>query len=251
VANHQARLSLADTKLFQGEHAAAVELLQKGLALSDDRRTRQALAQAYIVWADTFPLSEDTAGRKVELLELGLRADPHNPVLFDRLMRLLGTDGPTSDSARKMLQAQLAQGQAPALVHLMLGTDAGQRGESERALFHLGRAHEIDPGMSVVANNLAWFLAHSEPPDLSRALSLMDTVITRWPDRAEFRDTRGHILIKLKRWDDALRDLELALPGLRDSVDLHVALARVYRHKELDDLASEHERIAARLRGDP
>lgn len=248
TGNHQARLHLAETKLFLGEHAQAVELLRQGLLLSPDPVFRTALSRVYVEWSDTLPL-DDPAGRKFQLLESGLEINPNDPALFDRLMRLLSGDRETADEVRKRLLAQLAQGHAPALIHLLLGTDAGQRGNAEQAVLHLKRAHEIDPDMSVIGNNLAWYLAHSDTPDLPGALGLMEAIVQRWPSSPEFRDTRGQILVKLERWDEALRDLEFALPALRDNIELHLALAKVYRHQNLPDLAREHEQIADRLRG--
>ena len=69
-------------------------------------------------------------------------------------------------------------------------------------------------------------LARGEPPDLNRALALMNSVLKRWSDEPMFRDTRGAVLAKMGRWKEALTDLQAALPGYPKNPDLHRRLAR-------------------------
>ena len=57
-------------------------------------------------------------------------------------------------------------------------------------------------------------------------------------------DTRGHILFKMKRWDAAIDDLELALPRLNKSSKrtTHGTLAKAYRELGEPGIAEAHER---------
>ena len=106
------------------------------------------------------------------------------------------------------------------------------------------------PQTPAIANNLAWVLATSEPPDTARALDLSNLAVERSPNDPSFRDTRGRILMKLGRWKDALSDLEAALPGNSDNADLHKALAEVYDRLELPAMAAEHRRLAEKKAAD-
>ncbi len=64
------------------------------------------------------------------------------------------------------------------------------------------------------------------------------------PEDSRFRDTRGHILMKLERWQDALADLELALRGREDNPGVHEALATVYDKLDMPEIAARHRRLA-------
>jgi predicted Zn-dependent protease len=48
------------------------------------------------------------------------------------------------------------------------------------------------------------------------------------PDNYHLRETRGQILVKLERWDEAIGDLEFALNGLPNAPAIHRSLAISY-----------------------
>ncbi len=60
------------------------------------------------------------------------------------------------------------------------------------------------------------------------------------PDHPYFRDTRGQILVKLGRYQDAIPDLEVALQAPELAKDVHRALALAYEGLGLKDLAEAH-----------
>ena len=60
------------------------------------------------------------------------------------------------------------------------------------------------------------------------------------PENAHYRETRGQILIKLQRWSDAVRDLELALNGMPESQPIHRSLAEAYEQLGDATLAAAH-----------
>ena len=244
--NQEARLSWAEATMFLEEFSEAVEILTHGARMTGDDVYRVALARVYLGWADKFGETDEDLVKKLRLHEAALKMNPREMLIFDRIMKVL-KDGRTADDARAMLTTILAEGQAPALVHLLLGTDAGERGEREKAVYHLQRAYEIDEKMSIAANNLAWHLAQSDPPQLEEALTLIDNLTQQFPEVAHFRDTRGHILVKMGRWREAIADLEAALPSMRTNIETHQALAEAYREVGLDELATEHTRIATEL----
>jgi hypothetical protein len=80
---------------------------------------------------------------------------------------------------------------------------------------------------TIIPLPLAWHLSQMKPPNLPRALGLIDVVVKRWPAISSCRDTRGQILAKMERWDEALVDLEAALPAMPQNLKLHLALADV------------------------
>jgi tetratricopeptide (TPR) repeat protein len=247
VDDHRARLGWADAAAFLEDFPAAVAILKEGLTVADDPVYRVALGGAFFLWADAVGRDPKAApGDELALVEAGLRYDPSNAALLNRLLAALKVGGPQADQAREALEAQLASGKAPASVHFALGLDAWQRGRTDEARLHLERAYDLAPQMPAIANNLAWILATSEPADLKRALELADFAVDKSPKDSSFRDTRGRIFMKLDRWKDALADLEAAVAGKDDDADLHKALAEVYERLGSPGMAAEHRRRAER-----
>ncbi len=105
-------------------------------------------------------------------------------------------------------------------------------------------AFKAAPQMPYVANNMAMLLASDTPPDLERALATIQSVLPNAPGNPEFRDTRGKILLKLGRYQEAITDLEFALPWLQAPESTHKALAQAYQPLGLAQLAQEHLRLA-------
>lgn len=79
-------------------------------------------------------------------------------------------------------------------------------------------------------NDLAWILGeHKGEAGLTEAEQLATRGLTRYPDDVHLLDTRGVVLMKLGRLDDARRDLEKcrnlaeSQPGTRAAAALHLA----------------------------
>jgi tetratricopeptide (TPR) repeat protein len=252
VGNHQARIRWADATTFLEDFPAAVAILEEGLTATHEPLYRQALAAVYLLWSDALARdSRDKVGDRLSLLERGLRYDPANAGLLDRLSAATRIDGPDADKARAALQGLLARGEAPATVHFALGVDAWQRGKTDEARLHWECAHQLAPQVGVIANNLALALAQGKVPDLPRALELVNLALEHSPHEANFRDTRGTILVRMGRWKEALPDLEAALPRQSNKAELHRTLAEVYEHLGAPEMAAEHKRLAEAKPAEP
>jgi predicted Zn-dependent protease len=239
------RLRWADATLAAGDPAAAAAILQERLAWKDEPDLRRALAQVYVAWSDSAASQKpDDVQTRLQLLDQALRHDVCNVNAVVRLVELSGKPGTAGAQATTALNQLLAQGHAAATVHLLLGMQARGQGTSGVAREHFEQAYRLRPELPVAANNLAWALAHAEPPDLARALDLIDSVLERAPHVASFRETRGQILARQGRWRDALTELEFALPHMPDNRILHATLANVYRRLDMSEVAREHEKIA-------
>ncbi len=186
--------------------------------------------------------------KRLALLERGLGHAPNNPVLLDKLAGIILVGGSEVGRIRSILQAQLTDGKATATIHFLLGLDAFSRGRSDEARLHWEQALRLDPNAAIVANNLAWVLANAESPNLTRALELAERAVEARPKQPSFRGTRGIVLMKLRRWPEALTDLEAALAGDPNSGELHVVLAQVYEKLGSPELASQHRDRATRLK---
>src|SRR5205807_634534 len=107
----------------------------------------------------------------------------------------------------------------------------------------------------LVANNLAWALAFSEPADLSRALELAETALQRAPGEARFRSTRGQILAKLGRYKEARPDLEEGLKVYGTDAKLLMTLsdtcARLGDAKQAAEYKKKADEAAAQEKNKP
>jgi tetratricopeptide (TPR) repeat protein len=268
-ADHRSRLLWAEGLRFLDDFPGAVAVLEEGAAAVEGNVYPHNLARIYLAWYDTRARAPGArAVEHVALLEKGLRYDPTNKDLLDRLIVLLRVDSAEASEPRKLLHHLAATGKGSAFVHFLLGSDAMQRGRPEEARVYWERAFQLDPGLDVVGNNLAYLLAQPPTPDLPRALELINPnplaaalavvrwtpdlpralelinrVIERAPGPARFRETRGHILVKMKRWREALPDLEEALAGLPQQTKLHETLAEVYDNLGVPDMAAKHRRL--------
>jgi tetratricopeptide (TPR) repeat protein len=249
VDDIEARLLWADALSARSDFAGMVAILEQGLAQSSDPRYHRALARAYANLASIVAGKDSAAvGERLALLERGFGHAPDDPALLDQLAAIIRVGGADIGKARSILQSQLTDGKATVTTHFLLGWDAFSRGRVDEARLHWDQALRLAPNSAVLANNLAWVLACTVPPDLTRALELANRAIDRKPEQPDFHHTRGIVLMKLERWPEALQDLEAALAGRPDPVETHIALAEVYDKLGSPELASQHRDRAASQR---
>jgi tetratricopeptide (TPR) repeat protein len=268
----EARLNWAQACFFLKDVTGAIAILERGTKLSGDPRYRRALATLYAHQENELAQKGAPVADRLALLEAGLMYDATNVNLLGRLSNLLLTGGPDeSERARSALRDALTDGKVSAGVHCVLGMDASMRaslisplveahpwsrsrgldlGEhllavararwEDEARTQWEQAFRLNPDMEIVANNLAWLLAHAPNPDLNRALDLADRAVKRNPTAPHYHGTRGVILMKLGRWSEALTDLEEELKHSPTNKQLHLSLAEVYDHQNDPEMARLH-----------
>lgn len=242
------RLQLADALILLDDYPGAVALLKEGVDLGKDDRYRKAVARVYLSWAAQEANSpKPDVGKQFTHLQAALDSDPANVELLTMVWSLSKSGGTQAEKAISLLQNQLAAGNGSAMVHLALGMNAWDASDKQRALTHLEQAYRLSPRMPLVGNNLAWVLASANPPDLDRALGLASALVDRWPDDPTYRDTRAFVYSRMGRWNDALVDLQKALPRNSNNPAFHARLAEAYDKLGLAAIAAEHRRIANEL----
>ena len=85
------------------------------------------------------------------------------------------------------------------------------------------------------------------PVQLEQALATINSAADLAPNHGEILITRGKILAKLQRWDDAVVDLEAGLRVLPKRGDIHEALAAAYEELGNQGTAEQHRRRAEKL----
>ena len=250
--NHGIRLAWAEAALFLERFDEALSALQAGIVmdLSEQPELRSAyvnrLSQLYTTKATVLGREgKANLAEQLALIDRALQYHPGNLAALNVIIGLSKLSGAVADQAREKLQEALAKGGAQATAHFILGNIAWERGEPDKARWELEIAYELNPRLPEVGNNLAWYIAQSQTPNLSRALEIINSVVSAQPGNPRYRDTRGRIHVKRGAWREALIDLELALPSMQKDPDLHAALATVYRNLGDVEMASQHERLAA------
>jgi tetratricopeptide (TPR) repeat protein len=244
-------LKWAEALLLQGKCLAALEELKRGSEQGPSEIYRKPLAIAHAASAATLVQQGKLATDEQWLLvERGLRLDPKNILLQLQLIGLSHDPSPVGAKARLFLRRFEAEEIDSATLPFFLAQDALASRQFSRARAYFERALALAPNNAIAANNLAYLLAWDKTPDLERALHLINTVLKQHPSTPQFRDTRGQILVKMGRWQEAVVDLEHALPALAKDRNLHVALSKAYEQIGKKEGAAEHRRLAAALPGD-
>ena len=246
-ADRQTRLRLGELLSALGDFDQAREVLKVGYG-EDRKRFGPAIAQVFLAQYDYLLGTGSAPIDRLRLLKYAVRSDPRC-VEAVRRMAFFGEEPGTTAETRKLaleyLEQMVATGEESPIAHLALGSKAWADGKTDEAIAHLNSAYELDSSMTVLANNLAWVLAHNDPPKLERALAIINGVLAKSPEVAAYRDTRGQILVKMQRWDDARKDLQFALREMPESPELHEALSITYSNLSppLKRLSQKHAHL--------
>jgi exosortase len=245
TANVNDRLMLAAAQVNLGEYAAAEAMILMGLRQSADSGYRDLLVQLYLSWFDKLN-SEATPdlASLLALIEKATHYAPKDPEVAGRLAMLATTSGAHAEQAERTLNDVLAKGLAPSATHFILGTLAAEKKDFAGAVFHLEQAHRISPQVPSVAGNLASSLAHLDPPQWERALTLANEAVSSSKDDPRMRGTRGYVLCGLRRYEEAITDLEVALRVTPSDSWIRETLANAYEALGDRELAAAYRRMA-------
>ncbi len=244
-------IRLAEAYAITHSFADAEKLLVGHLAKTlDVDEVKLALLKLALIEIDVeLKRDEPNWPRVVTLLERSLGAGPAQEYVFARVALVAGRfQGAETDHLRQVLEDALADGRAPAVCHLLLGTMLGRSDQLDKAVQHLRAALQVFPDNPVVLNNLAWYLTRTDPPQLDEALKLIEIAVLKAPRLLEVRETRGQILAQLGRYEQALPDLEAALRMRTVDAALHETLAQVYEQLGNTEMAARHQQRAAEMR---
>jgi tetratricopeptide (TPR) repeat protein len=245
-ADLKARLKLADCLMILKEYPLAINVCGQGISSTMPEGAVKTLSDRridhYVTWLHALE-KDPHANPKLRftVLEEALALAPTERRLLFRLLVYADSKSKEGADARALLDRQLVSGSNLAFAHYVAGlfacinqshaaTESEREARRKEAEFHFQIAHQKMPADAAVSNNLAWIMANSNPPQLDQALELINATIKMMPSEAEFRHTRGVIMVKLERWREAIDDLEVALDHDRhpDRANIHAALANAY-----------------------
>jgi tetratricopeptide (TPR) repeat protein len=243
----------------QGDHARAVELIRRAVALRPSVPAFHAnLAEAYRAGGQF--------DRAAGSCRMALRLWPDYPEALGNLGLALQGLGRLDEAAEKFRHALRLQPNAAAL-HNGLGTVLREQGQLDEALDHFRRAVELDPNLSLAQSNLGQLLLDRGKAE--EALPHAQEAVRLQPDLAALHNNLGNVLRDLDRlveardaYTEALRldpdlaqahahlgltlhqegQLQDALPWMQQAVELEPDNAAWW--EDLGDLRMEREEPA-------
>lgn len=250
-SNLNLSLAVAQNQLFLKRYGDAVRTLQESIAQAktDQEKLRMSIAfgDAIVIWVRS--LEESGGGSAVErvrvlkMLQVALRYAPNNPrvlsLVVDQILKTADDDNAQVASVREALM----DGTSTGIAHFIRGTAALLEDDNEGAARSLSLAAQQLPRSGAILNNLAVAMSLMKEPKLESALKFSNQAIEQTPDATpHFYETRGQILYRLERYEEAIPDLELALRIESLAPKAHQTLALCYAKVGDDVLAELHEK---------
>lgn len=256
-ANSSLAIDVVRNQIFLDRHADAVQTLADSISRmktpEEQQALRQAMGDTIAAWVSVIknqPNNTPAERLKVlRLLQVALQYAPNNPQVLTLVADQVLATLDSSDHDLVTVRNALVEGTSPGISHFIRGTAAMMKGEVELAERHLKLASQHLPNSSAILNNLAVALTQRGPKHLEEALKLSEQAIAAVPQPSPyFYETRGQILFRMKRYVDAIPDLERSLAVDSLAVAAHQTLATCYEHLDEPDLQADHQDAADRLK---
>ena len=176
----------------QGRFDEAQEVLVKGMKINADQSMRLANAAFFTMRHDLEQAGQNRVGKRINYLFRALGAQQNQLPIYKRLVKLADEKNSGDGSfvrVRRELNRLSAGDDPNPMAHFALSNILWQHEKFEEATIPLELAYKIEPKFTIVLNNLAWVLAHQDPPDLERALELASQAVEQSPEDGRYRNT--------------------------------------------------------------
>jgi tetratricopeptide (TPR) repeat protein len=244
--NPKLGVTLANILVQRGQLDEAEILLLKTLKINDIRLVRRALADYYLLRHQQLKRANESFAQQFKYLQRAIETDVSYVPAYEQLVQMYQENEIGRKEIRSLLERLIAVGDRAAMAHFSLSNILWLENKFDEARWHVEKAYDLDPRFTVIANNLAWFLAHSDPPDLDRAYELASDIVRRIPSDGRYRDTLATILMKQDKLNEAITEFEKALPNVKDQEKspIHEKLATLYLKLGKMNLARLHQQQA-------
>ncbi|HIE98180.1 MAG TPA: tetratricopeptide repeat protein, partial [Fuerstia sp.] len=185
----------------------------------------------------------DTSEAALDLLKESISVAPQEQQAVIRIASISCSKLSAAAEADSLLVRMLAEGSFNASVYKFIGTEALRANQFQKARRNLETAKRLAPQDPMVLNNLALAAIRGPSPDYDYALSLVASVLQQLPNHPDALSTRAEILLAMERWEEADRDLQLALPDRPASQNIRRLLVLVNEKLGNQDLADRHRDI--------
>ena len=242
-ADHQARIALAQIYLRQRNSERAEQNLLTGVELAPEV-FRPQLSAFSMQKFRSMPATASVE-MKIDALLSAWRFDWQNVAVCEAVIGLYRQqEGAAQEFVLAEIEQFAAEQPTAALPHFALGIVYRLENRLADSKASIEVAHQRlnpdQPGFTVVANNLAWLLAHAQQPALDQAFELAEMAVERNPNEGGLRDTLATVLMKQGRYQQASIEFQKALPTVRDKSPVHLKMAEIYDQLKQPQLAALH-----------
>jgi protein O-mannosyl-transferase len=227
--NARAHVSLSNVLWDNGKAAEALEEARRALQL--EPKNANALNQA--------GMAEDVLGHgeaALQAYDQAVQYNPKAPWTYVNRGNMFWRQGKLEEAVRDYTAA-IERGLADAESYTNRGTLLAQLGRPKEGIADLEKASRLDPGYWKAAYNLG--VAHStmNPTMLDAALADFSRAAQIRPDFAEGRISRGGILFRLGKWEEALDEFSQAIALQPRMARARLARGNAYAARGMTDKA--------------
>lgn len=208
-------------------------------------RLRLIYAELFMELAKEFEDPKDMSSFHNRLYAVGssFATNHRNANAIDALIDLCLNPQTNHESIDDWLRQDAVNPTPPEIRHVILGSRASLQGNTSEAQSHYSIAESISPNTPAYINVLSYRLADKDER-AEAALRLINVALEVWAGEPNLSHTRGFILMKLGRLDEAKPELEFALSKMDNNIPLRRTLVEFYK---LEGNAEESEKHATVL----
>ena len=241
------RINLARVLMIQTKFESAAKLLNDGYRLTKDSRLTGVTGEALVVWSNHLGAGDESSKnlvKRLQILHAAIGIAHTDSAVGSSIAQLILDCRDNRSSEVRRLKEAILKGNDPVSTHFIRGTLALLDNKFDEAKSQLELALLHEPNVPTILNNLAVAVAGMKDGDLEKALSLVDIALTKLPNHVYFLETRGQILVKLKRWQEAISDLEVALEAKELRPAIYPSLALAYDKIGATDMTQVYQKLA-------
>ena len=202
------RFNLAKALVLRQLEQQAYQVLNDGFRITNDKRLLDASGEALVAWSNRIAKSEpdspQSLSQRMELLIQATKIAPANDIVSEALTQMAIDCAENSNQEIAILRQALLRGASPSNLHFINGTVELLRGDIEKANMHLQLAAKENANLPGLLNNMAVALYQRNPPDLEKALTLVNAALEKLPNHEYIRETHGQILLRLNKFEEAI-----------------------------------------------
>ena len=169
-----------------------------------------------------------------------LNLSPVDLSVFLSIVSILEFDKDKTAALVELLKTRLEQNQGIDMVALVaMGDFFLAKKEASNALTCYRKIVELEPKNPAALNNLANLLIEVSPENAKEALGYIEKAVELIPENAVLLDTKGTVLILLKRYDEAAQALSIATKkggDPRSALHWYMALINAGKTQEAQDV---------------
>lgn len=242
------RLKYCQALVLDERDDEAFNSLMDGVKLTSSPILKIAAGEALVFKSERLKRNvgeDETLIQRVPLLRQAVTLAPQSGLVLEAVVRLAIDASEADEQKRNQIRQALLSGVTPVAMHFVEGTVLLMNGDLDQAQHHLELAAKEWDNMPGLLNNLAVTLAESgDESRLPQALRLSDAALKQLPGHPYLLETRGQIYLRMKRYQDAITDLEKTLADANMRPLAHKGLAEAYEALGVEDLAAENRRLA-------